>query len=376
MTFTFIHTADWQIGKPFASFDAEQAPRLRDARLDCIDRIADAAQAAGANHVLVAGDVFDAAIPPADLTAKLMSRLSANNGVIWHLLPGNHDPVQPGTVWRELQRKGVPPNVRLHLEAAVTEIENGIALLAAPLTQKSTSIDPTAWMDQAITPPGVIRIGLAHGSVQGAFGGNDGDAAVPIAPDRARRAGLDYFALGDWHGTIKISDRAWYSGTPETDTFPDNEPGHILIVRIDTAGATPIVERRSSSQYTWIKRTVRLATAADLGALEAEVRGLGRGGRSTLLQLTVRGVVRLSSFSDIIARIEALQPEVFHLRTNLDGLTTLADDDEIAHLGGGFVGVAAKSLKQLADGGGSEAAAAQRALMLLSAYVQRDLEAQ
>ena len=103
-------------------------------------------------------------------------------------------PAQPGGVWERLIRLGVPKNVRLHLKPRVERIADGVALLPAPLTMRSTQADPTAWMDAAATPGAQIRIGLAHGSIQG-FGGEDGEAAVPVAPDRARLAGLDYLAL-------------------------------------------------------------------------------------------------------------------------------------------------------------------------------------
>ena len=44
VTFTFVHTADWQIGKTFGAFPEEKASVLRHARLDAIDRIAEAAR--------------------------------------------------------------------------------------------------------------------------------------------------------------------------------------------------------------------------------------------------------------------------------------------------------------------------------------------
>ncbi|KAB2847275.1 MAG: DNA repair exonuclease, partial [Hyphomicrobiaceae bacterium] len=57
--FVFLHTADWQLGKPFGAFPQEKAALLRDARLSSIDRLADAARRHDASHVVVAGDVFD-----------------------------------------------------------------------------------------------------------------------------------------------------------------------------------------------------------------------------------------------------------------------------------------------------------------------------
>ena len=39
--------------------------------------------------------------------------------------------------------------------------------LAAPLTQRHTYNDLTAWFDDAASPAGHLRVGLAHGCVQG-----------------------------------------------------------------------------------------------------------------------------------------------------------------------------------------------------------------
>jgi hypothetical protein len=63
------------------------------------------------------------------------------------------------------------------------------------LTQRHTYGDLTAWFDTAQTPAPLIRIGLAHGSVQGILA-EDIDSANPIALDRPELARLDYLALG------------------------------------------------------------------------------------------------------------------------------------------------------------------------------------
>src|ERR1700733_13091190 len=54
-----IHTADWQLGKPFGRFDQHVRAALTDARFDAIDAIGQVAAQHNAGHVLVAGDVFD-----------------------------------------------------------------------------------------------------------------------------------------------------------------------------------------------------------------------------------------------------------------------------------------------------------------------------
>lgn len=55
-----LHTADWQIGRQYGSFDPEDAAALADARFAAIERLADLAATTGVDVVLVAGDVFDA----------------------------------------------------------------------------------------------------------------------------------------------------------------------------------------------------------------------------------------------------------------------------------------------------------------------------
>ena len=62
---TFIHTADWQIGKPFAGIaDAHKRALVQQERIEAIKRIGRVAQENRAEFVLVAGDLFDS--PSAD----------------------------------------------------------------------------------------------------------------------------------------------------------------------------------------------------------------------------------------------------------------------------------------------------------------------
>ncbi len=213
--------------------------------------------------------------------------------VVWHLLPGNHDPARAGGVWQRLSALGLPANARPLLAAEPQPIAPGVFLLPAPLLAKSVSSDPTAWMDGAVTPAGAIRIGVAHGSTQGF--GSAATASVGIAPGRRVTAQLDYLALGDWHGVREVAAGVWYCGTPEPDQFPDNEPGFALSVAIDGAGAAPRISRIATATYTWIRRTATVSAAADLSPIEAEVAAFGAAKPELLLELTLRGTVSLET---------------------------------------------------------------------------------
>ena len=177
----FIHTADWQIGKPFKQFGDRESV-LRQARLVAIENIGRLAAKEGAAHVLVAGDVYDTEAPTPRTLLEPLERMRRFSDVQWHMLPGNHDPHRPKGVWDRVLESGPPANVHLHLKAEPVEFGPGATLLPAPLTRKSEGGDLTEWMDRAETPPGTIRIGVAHGSVVGF--GSGGEATNPIDPRR------------------------------------------------------------------------------------------------------------------------------------------------------------------------------------------------
>lgn len=368
MRLTFLHTADWQIGKRFGSFPGDKPAVLREQRLQAIDRLAQAATAAGCAAVLVAGDVFDAETVPASLSGRVLARLQAYPSLAWHLLPGNHDPARAGSVWSDLVARGLPDNVHVHTEAKAVEIAPSVLLLPAPLTSKRAHADPTAWMDAAPSSAGTMRIGLAHGSVQGF--GSAGDANVPIDPARPKAAGLAYLALGDWHGTTRISDRVWYSGTPEPDGFRDNDPGHALVVRVDGA-APPAVERVPTAHFTWLSRAQKLAGAASLQLIEAEVARLGAAAARCLLALELSGALPMAELASVEERLARLGPQLFHLAADLDGIATFTAPADLEALSSPALAEIAQRLRAAADRNDADAPVAERALRRLFALARQ-----
>lgn len=345
MTFTVVHTADWQLGKPFGRFDPEKAAVLRHARLTAIDRIADVARRSGAAHVLVAGDVFDAEAAPDHLIRQALSRMASHADIDWHLLPGNHDPARTGGLWHIIAGLGVPERIHLHLKPQAAEIAPGVHLLPAPLTAKATTTDPTAWMQAAPTPPGTLRIGLAHGSVQGF--GSPGEAAVPIHPARAKQAGLDYLALGDWHGLKQISPETWYSGTPEPDSFTGNDPGHTLVVRFGADRRIDIEPVRTAS-YHWHAMTIETVASTMVERVARECANLPAALGSCLLSLTVKGRVPPAVAAELEAGLLHLEGQLFDLRVDRRELVVVAGAEDIASLGQGAVRKVAERLQRLA----------------------------
>jgi DNA repair exonuclease SbcCD nuclease subunit len=284
----FIHTSDWQLGKPFGRAPAETRSAFQEARLDVIDTIAAAARQNNAPFVLVAGDVFDNSEPGDRVFRQALARMKAAHDVIWFLLPGNHDPARADGLWSRLSAEA-PANVQSCLQADAVELSAEVFVLPAPLQFKRSLDDPTAWFDRAVTPAGALRIGLAHGSIQ-EFG--SGPATNLIAPDRAQRSGLDYLALGDWHGRKRIEPRTHYSGTPEADDFGRETTGVVLLVDLPAAGAVPQVSEIATGRYAWMDMAWQLSDAAALeGLVSALAPGVER--KNLVVRLTLSGLVTL-----------------------------------------------------------------------------------
>lgn len=362
-----IHSADWQIGKVFRFVDDATMHLLQDARIEAIATIGRLALDHGASVVLVAGDVYDSAGVSDRTLGQPIERMRAFPMLTWHLIPGNHDPHMADGLWDRARRRGLPENLRVHLEAAPCPIADGVHLLPAPLERRYTLGDPTAWMDQAATPEGAVRIGLAHGSIT-AFGSDPGAATNVIAPDRAERAGLAYLALGDWHGMKRIGPRCWYAGTPEVDEFDVEGGGFALL--IDVAGATnpPEVTPLATGRYHWRRERASIHGADDVHVLDERIRALHPDLPRLLVDLAVEGTLSLEERMRFEHRIALdLRSALCHLRLD-DGALHLrpsADDlDAIAHQG--FVRTAAERLRALAeDPGNPEQEIATLALMRL-----------
>ena len=248
MLFTFIHTADWQLGKSFGQFPADVGAALRLARQRVITRIAAVAKEAGAKHVLVGGDVWDSAIPSNTTLRQPLTIMGEAPEIQWWLLPGNHDPDGPDGLWDRIDRIK-PPNVHSLRRAEPVEIEAGVFILPAPWSRIQHGQDLTEWMGACETPGGTLRIGLAHGGVRG-FGSEGEGAREIIPPNRAETARLDYLALGDWHAHAEISPNTAYPGTPEPDRHKSGARGQVLAVTLE-AGQAPRIASVPTASYDW-----------------------------------------------------------------------------------------------------------------------------
>ena len=365
----FLHTADWQIGRQYSQFPPDDGVPLAEARLEAVGTIARLATEHAVDAVLVAGDVFDAQAVSERTTRRLFAQLAGFAGP-WLMIPGNHDAALAESVWTCARRIGaVPPNVHLALEPGVLDFAAlGFVALAAPLTQRHTYNDLTEWFDTATTPPGLLRIGLAHGCVQGQLA-EDIDSPNPIGADRARQSRLDYLALGDWHGCRRMDERTWYSGTPEPDRFRDNDPGHVLLVEIEAPGALPVVTRVATGRYCWRTLEAPLSVASDVEQLAAT---LAAARPSDVLSLQVAGEVDLPGLVRLREAIGLAEAGVRHLQQDLSALRLVPTAEDIAGLDAdGYLGELIAELRDAQSQRTDPEAArvASHALTLLASFL-------
>jgi len=354
-----VHTADWQIGKPYGSVSDEQKRfRLQQERLSAIGRIRDVARLQAAQLVLVAGDLFDSPTPATTAVMEVLEVIGEMEVPVV-VIPGNHDHGAPGTVWHreDFQRhqRQLAPNLRLLLERQPLLLE-AATVLPCPLLRNQDSSDPTLWLrtlDWSTLPADVPRIVLAHGGIHG-FGGRDYES------DEEAQAGannlidlaalpadqIDYVALGDWHNLKQVSGQAWYSGTPEADRFDqgdDNQRGQVLLVDLQR-GEAPVVKPQPTGRIRWHNIKVRFGGDGDLDRFERQLEELtaGRVARD-LLRLEVSGSLSLKAHRRYQQLIDDLENRLLRLRIKgecqqapeadeLEALTARSEDPLIAQV--------------------------------------------
>lgn len=281
-----IHSSDLHLGKPFGRFPEDVRVRLRQARADVLPKLASLAKDHAASHILLAGDTFDQTTPAPSVIRQALNMMRAADHVTWVLMPGNHDHANATELWRQVAQDA-PSNVALQLEPQPYRLNAQATLLPAPPTERNPGRDLTDWFDAAATAD-ALRIGLAHGSITDFESSEDGASSV-IAPDRARRAGLHYLGLGDWHGQLQIGPETWYSGAPEADGFKHAQTPSVLLVEIAGKTAPAKVKSLPTGTIDWRRVTLDLATDSDCIAAHKAILPALSTRALTLFDLIVTG---------------------------------------------------------------------------------------
>ena len=272
-----LHTSDWHLGRTLHGVD------LLDHQAAALDHLVDVVRAERVDALLVAGDVYDRAIPPVEavtLLSEALARLSELTTVV--LTSGNHDSATRLGFGAALMRERVRLRTRVATLAEPVEVGDGLVYglpyLDPDLTRGDLAeADETggaavlpARSHEAVTSAAMrrVRADLAVRRRGAGQSGGAGRRAVVMAhafvvgglPSESERdirvggvdqvpagvfAGVDYVALGHLHGPQGLSGVDGtvlrYSGSPLAYSFSEQHHTKSSVL-VDLSGAAPVTE--------------------------------------------------------------------------------------------------------------------------------------
>ncbi len=210
-----LHTADIHLGKSFARFGDAQS-RLADELRRVIPRLGQVAVEAGADALVIAGDLFDSNDVGRAVRDGAFSALRELAPLPIVIIPGTHDCLDGGSVYRRPEWRELA-HVHLFSDPEPSTIVVGdVAFHARVNTTNRNPVSPLVGLR-----PGDARfnVALAHGSYQDAMEVDESD--YPITGDDIRATAMDYVALGHWHTWFEVPGpvRALYCGAPQPFDF-------------------------------------------------------------------------------------------------------------------------------------------------------------
>jgi DNA repair exonuclease SbcCD nuclease subunit len=325
--FRFVHTADWHLGQPYANVPT-LADRLRDARLEAVERLLDAALNWGADAVLAAGDQFDSPTPDPEWVERLLASVASRPALPVYLIPGNHDPARPGSVYSNGAFRGRPDNLIVLDRPEPFALErHHVTIYPCPCTAR-WGPDPMTWIPPRAPDHG-LRVALAHGSLPTVASLDDRN--YPINADAPARNDLDYVALGDWHRPIpepgrNASARMYYSGAPECGGWDEPEAGYALAVELEP-GKPPLVTAIRTGRHVWRTIEADLADEADVAALLDRLER--EADPHALVRLRLTGRLEPEPRERLDHGLESLEPLYAHFEADLRGVACRVGDPRL-----------------------------------------------
>lgn len=223
---TIIHSSDLHLGTDDSFSDTD--------RLAVLPKVLTAATEIDAHVVVLAGDSFDNHRQPLALLERAAQMLRDYQKPVV-ILPGNHDPLTPDSVYRRGGLSDIPTVNILGLNAgpAVTFAELELEIWG------HAHIDYTDMAPLANPRPRTTRwqLAAAHGHyVDEVRDPNRLIGSWLIHREELIATGADYVALGHWNQSTSVGDGqilAHYSGSPEYT-------GTVNVVRLRRDGAVEV----------------------------------------------------------------------------------------------------------------------------------------
>ncbi|MDA8393143.1 MAG: DNA repair exonuclease [Actinomycetota bacterium] len=367
----FIHTADWQLGMT-RHFLAPAAQALySEARLDSLVEIGRLAREEGCAFVVVSGDVFESNHVHRDVVVRALEALRSFDVPVY-LLPGNHDPINAGSVYRSAMFTRNCPEHVVVLESggAVRAEGTEVDVIGAPWETKQPLEDLVARACSSLEPDERrMRVVVGHGAVDRTSPDPNSPSLIRLQPlESSIRSGcIHYVALGDRHSVTDVGStgRIWYSGTPVVTDFDEVEPNHVLVVDMDREKIA--VERRRIGNWAFVRRSLDVNSLRDVDAAREWLDGVADK-RRTVVKLSFVGTLSLAdkaALDSTLAHFDDLFAALDYWERHMD-LCITPDEGDLSDLGlSGFAAATMQELTRLAVSGGQQTGTAQDALGLL-----------
>jgi DNA repair exonuclease SbcCD nuclease subunit len=304
----FVHTSDWQLGMMRRFLGPEAGARYSQARVDAIERIAAVAAEHDAAFVVVAGDVFDSNQVDRQVVLRACEALRSISCPVY-VLPGNHDSLEPGTVWAcPTLTKHLPSHVDVLVDSEPRHPTPQVEVVGVPWRTRRPHTDPLEALESLDeVAQGDVRVLVGHGQVDSLAPDVGGPALIRLdAVERAvRDRRVHYVALGDRHSCTSVGEtgRIWYSGTPEPTRPEEERPGEVLVVDLEPGGGCTV---RPVHVGTWrlLSHVVDVDGDADLEEL-ASWLGEQPDKSRTVVRLGVRGTLSVAGLTRLEMLLEA-----------------------------------------------------------------------
>jgi exonuclease SbcD len=337
-----LHTSDWHLGRSFHRVD------LLAAQAQHIDHLVEVVRAERVDVVIVAGDVYDRALPGVDavqLLDETLHRLTGAGASVV-LSSGNHDSARRlGFGSRLLERAGVHVRTdpaRVGEPVLLSDRHGQVAFYPLPYLEPALAADQlgaertqagvlsaamAAVRADRAGRPGLRAVVSAHAFVTG---GQSSDSERELAVGGLGQvgagtfAGMDYVALGHLHGRQQLAPTLRYSGSPLAFSFgeADQRKGSWLV----TLGAAG-VEQVESVEAPVPRRLARLRGSLD----ELLTQSRFASAESAWCQITLTDPSRPA---EPMERLRRRFAHVLELRLEPDGAPAGAGTGYITRLAG------------------------------------------
>jgi DNA repair exonuclease SbcCD nuclease subunit len=366
----FVHTADWQLGMTRHFLSDEAQARFTAARIQAIASIGALAVEECCSFVVVGGDVFESNQVERQVVVRSLEAMKATPGIIFYLLPGNHDPLDAASVFRsKCFIDNCPANVVVLENSDPVAVADGIEIVGAPWSNKRPLVDLVTRAVAELPSNGTQRVVVGHGGTDN-LSPNPTDPALVVVNDleAAIAAGsVHYVALGDRHSTTEVggTGRIWYSGAPEPTAYDEIDPGNVLIV--DLSAESVSVDRRHVGSWQFVRRDFDVTNTEDCQKVEHFLEDISDKAR-TIVKLSLVGQLSLADMDRLEATLDHASDLLgaLQLWERRSDLVVLPDDDDFEGLGlSGFAAGGLEDLRELGARAGDDALTARDALGLL-----------